>query len=339
MKLGIMGLPQSGKTTLFETLTGEIAAADHRRENRIGTIRVPDPRVDELSRMYQPKKTVFAQVEYFLPGSTGKPGENVGSKIRDCDALIHVIRNFKSHGGQDPTPADDFLHLNQELILADLLVVEKKLENIRQEIKRGRKINFEEAGRLEDCFNQLEGGMPLRKDRETATARILKGYAFLSVKPMLVVFNNDDENCRMPENPEVFSGENRAVIRGRLEHELAQLSEEDAVDFRSDFRIDVPATHRVIKKSYELLGLISYFTVGDDEVKAWTIKKNTDALNAADVIHSDIKKGFIRAEVVSHHDLMEAGSYQNARKKGAVRLEGKSYRVRDGDIINFLFNV
>lgn len=340
MKLGIVGLQSSGKKTIFETLTQTPSTGENKSEHRLGTVRVPDPRVGILSEMYQPKKTIYAQVEYFIPGRQGgKKDQSVWTPVRDCDALIHVVRNFSGYGLEDPTPLADVNYLNQEMVLADLVVVEKRLEALTLEKQRGKKFNSEEHDLLQECLQVLEEEKPLREVDALATAPLLKGFTFISAKPLLVLFNNGDDDTNLPDLGESISSESTIVIRGRLENELSQMSEEDAGDFLEEFEISDTAKDRVISKSYDLLGLISFFTVGEDEVKAWTIRRETVAVDAADVIHSDIKKGFIRAEVLHYDDLMDAGDYQNARKKGTVRLEGKTYLVKDGDIINFRFNV
>jgi GTP-binding protein YchF len=344
MKLGIIGLPQSGKTTVFEALTRNISEGAQRREPRIGTITVPDSRVDRLSEMYKPKKTIFAQVEYFLPGITDQGKEKareggIWNQVRDCDALIHVIRNFSGYGVAKPELESDFTALDQELILSDLMVVEKKLERFELEQKRGKKPNPEEMTLIKRCHEHLNSEIPLRRFPELAHARLLRGYAFLSAKPMLPLFNNEDEDDQEPVVGGPLADEGGMLIRAKLEQELAQMTTLEAEEFLSEFNISAPATERIIKKSYELLGLISFFTVGEDEVRAWTIGRHTVAVDAAEVIHSDIKKGFIRAEVLAYDALMEAGTYAQARKNGTVRLEGKTYTVADGDIINFRFNV
>ncbi len=343
MKLGITGLPSSGKSTVFEALTQSISDTGHKGEDRIGAIKVPDSRVDVLSDMYNPRKTIYAQVEYFLPGMPGhqkenKPDRNLLTRVRDCDALIHVVRNFGGYGFENPEPCKDVLTLDQELIIADLVVVEKRLERLELDKKRGKPIEQEEISLLTQCLKHLEDEIPLRKFPKIASAHLLKGYAFLSAKPMLVLFNNEDDDDLMPPD-KGDDLENSMVIKGKLEQELVQMSDEDAKEFLAEFNITASAMARVIKRSYQLLGLISFFTVGEDEVRAWTIKGETQALDAAEVIHSDIKKGFIRAEAISYTDLTEAGAYKEARKKGTVRLEGKTYKVQDGDIINFRFNV
>jgi GTP-binding protein YchF len=345
MKLGIIGLPGAGKSTLFEALTKIIQdEASHKPEDRLGTIKVPDERVESLSGMYNPKKTIFAQIEYLLPYVPAqKPGqkgdETAWTTVRTCDALIHVLRNFKDYGGEPPSPLQDYTNLNDEMIFADLLVVEKRLERIALDQKRGKKTDPEELRLLENCKEMLEKEQPLRHNPELASAPQLKGFTFLSGKPMLILFNNEDDDEGLPEINDALAKEKYLALRGRLEHELAQMDEDEALEYLTEFNITTSAMDMMITLSYELLGLISFFTVGDDEVRAWTIRQETLAVDAAEVIHSDIKKGFIRAEVVAYDDLMDAGSYKEARNRGTVRLEGKTYPVQDGDIIEFRFNV
>jgi len=344
MKLGIIGLPGSGKTTVFEALTHEFARSGDKSEDRIGTIDVPDTRIDALSRMYQPKKTIYAQVQYFLPGKTGQKkdsekADTAWTAIRDGDALIHVIRNFRMFGLGAPAPAEEFQRLDQELILSDLGVVEKRLERMEMEAKKGKPVDADERHLLEKSRDLLESESPLRAAPALAKAPQLRGYAFLSAKPVLVLFNNEDEDTAVPEVTGALKKEQCLVIRGKLEHELAQMTDSEAAELLEEFEIAAAATDRVIRKSYEVLGLISFFTVGEDEVRAWTIPKATVAVEAAGVIHSDIQKGFIRAETVSYEDLMAAGTMAAAKKNATLRLEGKTYEVKDGDIINFRFNV
>lgn len=340
MKLGIIGLPGSGKSTIFEALTQNILPEGHKGENRIGTIQVPDKRVDVLSKMYKPKKTIYARVEYFLPGMMRqKRDQKIWNQVRDCDALIHVIRNFGVYGFEKPKPYHDFQVMDQELILADLVVIQKKLENVELDRRRDKKTSPEELSLLNQCLKNLENEIPLRRFPDLASAHNVRGYAFLSAKPMLVMFNNEVDDETVPEAEYLTFSEDYTVIRGKLEQELAQMSDEEAEEFLSEFNISASAMDRVIKRSYELLGLISFFTVVNDEVKAWTVKKETKAVDAAGAIHTDMHKGFIRAEVVSYEDLIAADTYHEARKKGNVRLEGKTYAVQDGDIITFRFNV
>jgi len=346
MKLGIIGLAGAGKTTIFEALTHILPeeGAVSRLENRIGTIRVPDERIDYLSGLFQPAKTIYAQIEYLLPRlSVYKQDkmreEATWTDVRTCDALIHVLRNFKDYSQNPSNPVQDFHILDQEMIFADLIVAEKRLERITLDGKRGKKTDEEERRLLEECQQMLEKEIPLRRNPGLATAQPLKGFTFLSAKPMLVLFNNEDDDDCLPAAAASLKHEKCMVARGRLEQELFQMPLEEAEDFLKEFNVTSPAMDRVLSASYKLLGLISFFTVGKDEVRAWTIPESTAAVDAAEVIHSDIKKGFIRAEVLAYDDLRTAGSYKEARKMGTVRLEGKTYTVRDGDIIEFRFNV
>ena len=341
MKLGIIGLPQSGKTTVFEALTRNISETAHKGEDRIGTIHVPDDRIDGLSRIYEPQKTIYAQVEYFLPTAArtkkDKPADqSIWTAARECDALIQVVKN---HSGGEKSPQADLRNMEQELILADLVVAEKRLERIELDHRRGKKMDPEEHSLLSACRHSLENEIPLRSVAELATAPKLRGFAFLSAKPLLILFNNDEDDDCLPQDGDLTDFKSCLVMRGKLEHELSQMSAEDAADFLKEFNIGESATDRVIRKSYEILGLISFFTVSKDEVRAWTIKRGTPAVEAAGTVHSDMQKGFIRAEVLAYDDLMQAGTHAAARKQGTVRLEGKTYEVQDGDIINFRFNV
>lgn len=341
MKLGIIGLPRSGKSTIFDALTKNISGEERKGEERIAAIRVPDTRVDRLSQIYKPQKTIYAQVEYFLPGfkTDGSREQSVWISVRDCDALLHVIRNHAAYGFEKQSPLEDFIKLDQELILADLVVVEKRLERIELDEKRGKKTDQEEKTLLTQCRLSLEKEIPLRKKSDLSSATKLRGFAFLSAKPVLILFNNEDDDDRMPDIKDLTAAEACQVVRGKLEQELAQMPPDEAAEFLSEFNIPASAMDRIIRQSYALLNLISFFTTISNEVRAWTIKKGTAALDAAEVIHSDMKKGFIRAEVVSFQDLMDAGSHAEAKKRGAVRLEGKAYEVQDGDIIQFRFNV
>ena len=343
MKLGIIGLPQSGKRTVFEALTGMQLTPGQRGETNIGTIDVPDERVDALSRLYKPRKTTYARVEYLLPGAAGGSAKQADggmwNQVRTCDALIHVVRNFSSGGFGTPTPLDDFRKLDGELIFADLVSVTRRIERLETDRSRGRKFDARELELLQACLKLLESDRPLREDAELARAPILRGFTFLSGKPVLTLFNNDDEDDRLPLDDDQLPGETCMTIRGRLEAELSSMSTEEAREFLTEFDIPSSALDRVVRASYNVLGLISFFTVGPDEVRAWEIRRGTPAVEAAGEIHTDIQKGFIRAEVVSYNELMAAGSHAEARKRGVVRLEGKDYPVADGDVIDFRFSV
>jgi GTP-binding protein YchF len=334
MKLGLIGLSGSGKTTTFQALTRPSEESLKKEESQISMSFVPDERVDLLSAIYKPKKTIFARVEYLLPGK-----KDMLRDVRDCDALIHVVRNFSMYGLEDPDPRGDFEKLDQELIFSDLVVAEKRFEKLQTENKKGKKADPEELSLLEECVKHLNDGLPLRNFPEIANSQLLRGFAFLSAKPVLLLINNEDEDDELSQIEGLTDKEECMVIRAKLEQELGQMSEEEAGEFVEEFDVSAPATDRLISRSYEMMGLISFFTVGEDEVRAWTIKRGTIALDAAEVIHSDLKKGFIRAEVLSYEDFMDAGSFAEAKKRGAVRLEGKTYEVEDGDIMTIRFNV
>jgi len=343
MKLGIIGLPQSGKSTIFSALTGARGEIDNKgakKDNRIASVKVMDERIEFLSNMYNPKKTTYASVEYMLPSDTGSGSENmIWNQARICDALIHVVRNFPDFSGTDPSSKTDYKKLEDEMVLNDLVVVEKKLERIEADLKRGKKPDEKEHSLVLACKELLDNGNPLRKNPELASSPLLKGFTFLSAKPELVIINNDDDNDSLPD----WTAENEGIavqeVRGRLEMDIVSMSEEDAKEFFAEYDIKESALDRIIRESYRILNLMSFFTVGEDEVKAWTIKKDTIALEAAGEIHSDIQKGFIRAEVLSYGDLVKHGTFKDAKAAGRVRLEGKEYIVEDGDIINYRFNV
>lgn len=344
MKLGIIGKAGCGKTTVFEALTGQPDDPAQKGENRIGTVTVPDNRVDRLSEIYRPAKTIHAQVAYFLPGlKTRADGrrqdQSYWAGVRESDALIHVVRNFEAFGVEQPRPAHERRALDQELILADLMVVEKRLERLANDNRRGKKYNPEEFDLLQACRRHLEDEAPIRQFPDLACAPLLRGYALLSAKPVLLLSNNGDDDDALPDLGPVPENDRCLVIKGKLEQELAQMSAAEAADFLSEFGITAAARDRVIRHSYQLLGLISFFTVGEDEVRAWTIAADTSALEAAGVIHTDLMQGFIRAEVIATDDLMAAGSMAEARKKGSLRLEGKTYPVQDGDILTVRFNI
>lgn len=347
MKLGIIGPARSGKTTFFNALTrraGESASGGAHPVPVLGVVAVPDPRLDWLSQLYRPKKTTHAQVTYMdlqgAPSSTDHKHEYMSlllTHMRPMDAFLLVLRNFPDDTCGPPRVERDFRELEEEFIIADLATVEKRLERIAVEHQKGRKIAGPEKELLEACLATLNAEKPLRSNPSLASAPELKGFTFLSSKPVLVIVNNADDDDREPEFS--LGGVERMGIRAKLEMELAQLPEADARAFMQDFGLVESALDRVIARSYSLLQLSTFFTVGEDEVRAWTITRDLPALEAAGVVHTDMKKGFIRAEVVAYHDLQEAGDYAAARKHGMVRLEGKTYPVRDGDVIHFRFNV
>jgi GTP-binding protein YchF len=348
MKLGIVGLPQSGKSTLFAALTGARGEGGFlkpsRSEQHIATVKVMDERVDFLAATFSPKKTTYAQFEYLLPAqaasvSPAKAESQVLNQVRVCDALMHVVRNFEAPGGIPPDSEADFWQLEEEMILSDLAVAEKRIERIELDDKRGKKPNEEELSLVTASRGLLDRGLPLRHRPELVDAQALRGFTFLSAKPELVIINNDDEDETAPEWKRQPEHVGTLMARGRLELDIASMPPEEALEFMKAYHVERSVLDRVIQSSYNLLQLISFFTVLNEEVRAWTIRKGTPALESAGTVHTDMKKGFIRAEVLSFGDFKALGSFQEAKQKGVVHLEGKDYIVQDGDIINFRFNV
>lgn len=347
MKLGIIGPPRSGKTTVFNALTkrtGESVPPGAHAVPVLGVVNLLDERVDWLSRLYRPRKITYAQMTYMDLQGTSASIENKHAYIalllthmRPMDGLVMVVRNFPEPSLPAPDPWRDFRELEDEFLIADLATVEKRLERLSAEEKKGKKPTGPEKELLEKCHQILDEGKPLRTEPQIASAPELRGFTFLSGKPLLVIVNNADDDPLLPEI--TFPHAQAFVVRGRLEMELAQLGESDAEEFMKDFDVRESAMDRIVAHSHALLNLVTFFTVGEDEVRAWTIPRDLPAVEAAGVVHTDMKKGFIRAEVVSYKDLKEAGDYAAARKHGVVRLEGKTYPVQDGDIIHFRFNV
>jgi len=365
VKIGIIGLSNAGKTTIFNALTGQnletTLYATVSGEPSYGVVKVPDRRIDELSAIYKPKKITYATVEYvdYLGLTKGDVAQNrkVFDLIKDVDAIVHVVRAFQDDTVMHPLQTVDALRdletLELELIFGDLEFVEKRLERIAEAAKKGKKPSDEEKKLLEKCREALEKEIPLRSvDFSEDEMKTMRHMQFVSMKPEVIVLNiaedmlNTDAAVLLQTTAEgYFSGKGSAAttrvvtLCGKVEMDIAQLDDEDAKAFLEDLSIAEPALNKLIHVSYELLGLISFLTSGEDEVRAWTIRKGLFAQQAAGKIHSDIERGFIRAEVVSYDDFMADGSMATARDKGHLRLEGKTYVVRDGDIINFRFNV
>jgi GTP-binding protein YchF len=358
MKTGIIGLAAVGKSTLFHLLTGQSAApSGGRAEARVGIARVPDPRVDTLASLFNPKKKTYATVEYVdVPGVAKGEGAALVDlpALRGVDALLHVVRAFASdvvpHPDGSVDPLRDAKMLELELILADLGAVERRLEKLEANIKKANKAeDVAERVLFEKMKEHLEAERPLREiELSEEERRRLRNYSFLSEKPILLVANVGEGEVKDASALLDRSGLRTFASRPKvglssvsapIEAEMADLSPDDARAFREDLGIAEPGLDRVIRTSYELLGLISFLTAGEDECRAWTIRRGTRAQAAAGAIHSDIERGFIRAEVVSFDDLVAAGSLAACRDKATLRLEGKEYEVRDGDVINFRFNV
>jgi GTP-binding protein YchF len=358
MEVGIMGLTASGKSTVFGLLTGQSTDLTGTRHGsvQIGIARVPDPRLDALSAMYEPDKTTPASVRYVdVPGIPEEHRQDAAfnlPELRAVDALMVVLRAFENDTVAHPLgsvdPLRDLRHIEEEFILQDLMVVEKRLERLHRDLAKRKVPELEgEQVVLERCQSVLENNTPLRaQDFNDEDEKILRGFTFLSLKPMLVVLNVGDDQLSDELMPKTGWSDwktrpQMAFTRvcATLEGELAQLDGAEAEDFMAEFGIEDRALDRVIRESYRLLGSISFFTVGSDECRAWSIRTETPAVDAGGVIHSDIQRGFIRAEVVPHDALLEAGSLAACRQQGALRLEGKTYPVQDGEVVHFRFNV
>jgi len=352
VQTGIIGLPQVGKTTLFRILTkAHVDPAKGGQETRVGVAKVPEPRLAELAKLYNPKKITYATVQYVDLGGMQKERmrESLAS-LREVDAIAHVIRVFDDpsvpHAEGAIDPLRDATNLELELILSDLEQIEKRLERLEKDLKKKADKQFElEKVVLEKCKALLEAEKPLRELELTAEERKpIGGFLFLSQRPMLFVLNlGDDEAGELDSAVErhklgALQGRpNTAVVAvcGRLEAELTEMNDAEAAELLASYGLKEPGLNRLIRATYDLMGLTSFFTAGEPEVRAWTIHKNTNAVKAAGAIHSDIEKGFIRAEVVRWNDLLAAGSLGAAREKAQVRLEGKEYMVQEGDVILF----
>jgi GTP-binding protein YchF len=356
MRLGIIGLPQSGKTTIFNALTRgnqPTTMSGGRFEVHTAVVDVPDPRVDRLSVMFKPEKTIYAKVTYAdiagLEGGSAKTGISGAllNQLNQMDGFLHVVRCFDDPNVPHPAGNVDWHRdieaMDSELLLNDLIAVERKLERLVDERKKGggrektvieREIALFE--RLQAALNQEK---PLRDvDMTVEEEKSLAGFGFLTRKPVLILLNLA-EGQPVPTVEYAHQSSEVVALQGKLEMEIAQLPPDEAEIFKGEYGIEELGLQRVIRLSYDLLGLQSFFTVGPDEVRAWTVRCGAPAVEAAGVIHTDLQKGFIRAEVVSFEDLVALGGLSEARNKGKLRLEGKEYVVQDGDIMHVRFNV
>ncbi len=360
MRIAIIGLPNSGKTTVFNALTCGTAEttvyASGQIEPNQAVVKVPDERLHVLADMFHPRKVTHADVQYVdVAGMTGDQRKGGGlppsllNYISTADALLHVVRAFDDasvpHPEETVDMARDVVNLDLELAFSDLAIIEKRLSRLHAEINkmsaREREVRIVERDLLLRFQAALEADTPIRDlDVSEEEERMVRGYQFLTAKPVLVVVNIGEEHLANPPTL-AYAHRQSAVVAlcGKIEAELSQLDEDDARVFMDDLGITESARSRVIQRSYDLLGLISFLTAGPDEVRAWTIRRATPAVEAAGTIHSDIQRGFIRAEVIAYTDLVAAGGMTEAKKVGTVRMEGKQYIVQDGDVCHFLFNV
>ncbi|HPR16612.1 MAG TPA: redox-regulated ATPase YchF [Candidatus Cloacimonadota bacterium] len=358
MKIGIIGLANSGKTTIFNALTGqELETSSYslqKAEPNLGMVDVMDERVTKLSELYEPKKTIYASIEYIdFAGFSSEQNKNesIPSNIlalaKTTDALIMVLRNFSNDfidAGSDLSALEQIETLDSELIFADLIIAENRKEKIELSKKRGMKdaaLLLEEKA-IEKIIAHLGSDQPLRTlELDPNEEKAVRGFQFISQKPLLIILNSDEENYGKNEDVIAQLSDKYKVIEfaGNFEMELSRLPEDEAREFMKDMGITESARNLLTKLSYELLGYISFFTVGKDEVRAWTIEKGQNAVEAAGKIHSDLARGFIRAECFSYNDLLETGSEKILREKGLFRLEGKNYIVQDGDILSIRFSV
>jgi GTP-binding protein YchF len=358
VKICIVGPPLAGKSALFGALTGASPdAAAAKGADPVAVVKVPDERLESLAAVFEPKKKTAAAIEFQELGAiaAAEPrradfSESFLAKLRTADALLAVVRSFRDpcvpHPRKSVDARRDLAALEADLLLSDLTIVEGRIERLAKQVaakKSDRDVR--ELAVLHKCRSLLEAETPLRcaefkPDEEV----LLRGFRFLTQKPFIAVVNLDEDEIRREAETlapfAAWAAQPRTAVIGlsaRLEREIRQLSEADARSFRSDFGIESSALDRLIATAYRMMGLVSFFTVGSDEVKAWTIGEGTDAVRAAGVIHSDIARGFIRAEVVSYGDFVGHGDIAVCRSEGTLRLEGKDYPVRDGDIINFRF--
>ena len=360
LRAALIGFPSSGKTTLFQLMTSAKEAPRGKGDVNIGISKVPDARLDVLTSMYNPRKRVPATVEFtdMIAGArTGAQALVDVAGYKNADALVHVVRAFRdesiSHPSGSVDPARDAQAMEDELILADLGVAERRLERLEKDLKKSKSAELEkERDLVQQCRTALEEGKPLRTlELSAADLKLLRGFQFLSAKPLLLVINLDEadladvgssiekaaEKTGLTSFLASHSATRAVALCAKIELEIAQLEGDDAKAFLSDLGLTESGLDRVIRTSYDLLGYMSFFTVGEDECRAWSIARGTPAQLAAGEIHSDIARGFIRAEVVAYDALTSRGSMAACRDHGEVRLEGKEYTVRDGDIINFRF--
>jgi GTP-binding protein YchF len=348
MKVGLVGFARSGKTTIFNVLTGmsaEVGSFETKREAAIAVLKVPDPRVDALAEIVEPDRKKYAEVTFldFPPSEERKAALDTRSltQMREVDALTQVVAAFDDPmAATQAEPLRDLRGFQAELILADMEVIEKRLERVRKEKGKER-----EQALLEKCQAILEDEKPLRAESfYPEEEMLLSGFAFLSQKPLLIVYNREEGEMQTPLPKEVAAYiEEQALtvvpICGKVEMEIAELEEEERGLFLADLGVEESGRDRFIQYAYRMLNLMSFFTAGPLEARAWTIERGTTAVQAAGKIHSDIERGFIRAEVIAYDEYIKRGGESGCRDAGKTRLEGKAYVMHDGDVVHFRFKV
>jgi len=346
MKIGLVGFAGSGKTTVFNTMTGLDVPVGYGGEVRLGTVRVPDERIDRLSEIFRPRKTTYAEMSFCdVPGEHGAEKKGLSSRglqqIRDQEALCLVLRDFDNPAVEgDPDPEGDLEAFHHECLFADLEIVERRLTRARKERADAREI-----AAFERIETALQEGRPIRSIPEAELDRsLLRGYGLLTDRPLLVALNRAEERAAEPMPGALAAriaelGAAGLTLSASVEAEIAALDPEEQAEFLEDLGLTEPALNRFIRTAYGLLDLISFFTVGEDEVRAWPIRRGWTARQAAGRIHSDLERGFIRAEVMPYDVFMEYGSEAAVKEAGKFRVEGKDYVVADGDILNIRFNV
>ena len=365
MQLGIIGLARSGKTTVFNAVTrgsAQVGAYSASSQPNVGVVNVPDHRVDALTRLYRPKKTTYATIQYVdFPAageSFGKGEGPAGKFITDLarmDALIHVVRAFEDDSVPHPEvsidAARDIATMDLELAFLDLSIIDRRLHRLETEMRSVKAGERDQMQRLKDLLSRMKAGLereqPLREQGlSDEDQKLLEGSQFLTAKPLMLILNIGE--AQLPERSSIEdqyrekfrrTGQDISVFCGKFEMDLNELSEEDAAEFRASAGVTESGMAGAIRVSCELLGLISFLTAGPDECRAWTVERGATAPIAAGKIHSDLQRGFIRAEVIRFEDLIVCGSEAEAKKRGLLRTEGKQYVVQDGDVINILFNV
>jgi hypothetical protein len=349
VQIGILGFKFTGKTTLYNAVTGAAQPTGQGGvEPHLAVGRIPDPRLNRLTALFKPKREVHATVEWvdvpgFEPSSPGGAGEAVRflEHARRVDALAQVVRCFEN-GMSATDPAGEIESLALELTLADLEIVENRLEKLEREKQRKGKVEQPLEPPLMERFQaHLTDGRPLRELTLNADEiKLCSGFSLLTLKPLMIVLNGPEDGVDPALVTAAGAGGAEVVdLCAKVEEELGELDEAERAEFLADMGIEEPASHRMVRSAYRALGLQSFFTVGEDECRAWTVRRGALAPEAAGVIHSDLERGFIRAETVAYDDLIEAGSMAEAKKRNKVRLEGKAYAVQDGDILNIRFAV